>query len=251
MLLDALKYLVAMGRESAAVQKVPLPGGKTLLVHRDGVEVLNDNRITADDQVDTLVDLVEWIAAYGVAEETTVLIGDVFVTAISNRFEGHERDKAIMVLRVSDAMKTLLSWGQKTQAETVKALRGPLAGSCPPGVLGIFRRLDFQRNNAGGKSIGHTGESLGKSIEAKAQSLGGEIPEEIKFTVPVYEFEGSPMAEVLMAVTVNAATERIELDPVGDTFIQAEQSARAEIKRWLLAQERMELLTVLRGAERC
>jgi len=143
----------------------------------------------------------------------------------------HESDSASLSLERSAAYADLLDWCKSTRsvAQTVKGLRTKLAGTFDSGYVSIFSRLDFKRRNDGTKSAAHTGESMGKMVEAAAQSSAGEIPEVILFRVKLFAGMAISEHDLRFAVTVDPNAETISIAPVGDCIQDAHQATRVEL----------------------
>lgn len=229
---DALAYLVGLGKDSTEVNLVNLPGGKVLVCDRGENRELSIDPNCKRDQLHTLQDLVQWITAYGSEDrEPDVFVNEQRVAVYCERDAKHKMESAAVALVTSQAWKTLLSWIERPrlQRDVVRALRGPLAGSVSDKVLDVFKRLDFSR--LAKSTIEH--DSLGKSVEAKAQSSAGEIPESIIFALPVYDLPEVTSVQLRCAVEVDSDTQTIGLIPVRDGVADAIRNAQDQIFDWM------------------
>ena len=235
MLQEAFKYLFDRGRASVEVKTLALPGGQILVYDEKESQVYNSDPTPITDRLTTIEDLIKWAEDYAVEEgEPVVFVSADRVVINVYRETAHKMRLASCNLRRSPAWNALTGWmkADLPQAGVVKALRGPLANTFEPAILSIFRRLDFQRKNAAAGTVGHAKESLGRSVEALAQSSDGEIPERIKFTIPVVrEFEH--FAGVMVAVQVNASAETIGIYSEGSALEDATDGMVGQLTEYL------------------
>lgn len=227
MLKEAFSLLIDLGKQSVSTQLVGLPGGGTLLVRPDRTtEVLPEPPEYGITRLTSIESLVLWA---GENQVTEVFVKHGMIEAYANRSKKSERRIATVELHLSTAMLALQAWfgTAKRQQSVVRDLRSTLADTFDSRYLAVFRSLDFTRRNDGSRKIGHTGESLGKSIESAAQSQYGEVPERMTFSVPLWSFDGAPRVAIQTAIEIDAENETIYLMPVGDTVAQATNSAIA------------------------
>lgn len=233
MIEQALAFQHSLGKKSAEAKTLDLPGNKLLLVKPSGEsEIIDKGPALRNDRVASLASLVDWCGNNGIEEQLDVWVSDKLVLAVNGYNNPASTDKATLSLRESSAWATLLLWnGQgRKQKEAVRLLRGPLADTFDPQHLRVLKNLDFTRKSDGSRSVTHKGESLGRSVEAASQSRDGDIPEVIAFTVPRFDFEGSPTVFIKMAVEVDAEADTISLFVIGDAFVQGTRAALNEIK---------------------
>lgn len=230
MLKELYLEVVANTRAAMVPKLVDLPDGKVLLYTPGSApEVLDKDRVLHADNVSSTESMLDWCACYGESD----LVVKVFRSRIevsAYRSTAHLTDTLKFDLTLTPAVADLLLWCERprTQAQVVAALRTTLAETFDDKMLPIFRRLDFSRKNDGSKSISHTGESLGKSVEARAQTASGEIPEILAFATEVYSNISAPPVLLRFALDVDANQEIIKITPIGDSIIHAYQvSSRA------------------------
>lgn len=220
--------IVALAHGSNEPRTVDLPGNKLLLQVGDSVETHIKDRQTHYDRVLSLTSLVEWCFD---RENLVIKVSDDGIFAVNNRDVPIDSDSALLSFERSTAYADLLDWCKtpRTVAATRKGLTSKLAGTHDMAYLNIFKRLDFTRKNDGSKSATHTGESMGRSVEAVAQSGAGEIPDVLLFRCKL--FAGIPTSEcdLRFAVTVDPNLETIALAPVGDCIVDAHQNTRIEL----------------------
>lgn len=232
MLKEALEFQHQLGAKSVQPSLVDLPSNKALLTKADGTsEILVKDRSLRKDSVSSLASLVNWCETYD-APGLDIWVRENGVVAIYDFEQPHETDSVTLKLTHSLAWQSLVNWcnAPRKQKEAVRTLRGALGGTFDDAHLRVFRCLEFKRRNDGGRTSGHAGESLGKSIEALAQSAQGDIPERMVFSLPCFDFSDSPTVQVLVAVEVDPEAETISVIAVGDSFKRATQVALLEIK---------------------
>jgi hypothetical protein len=177
MLKELYEQIVADARDSVAPSKMDLPDGKVLIIAPGlAPTILPRDTVRFKDQVASMTSLLDWCAN----EDTNGLVIKVMpskIEATANRFDPSGSDSAQFNLEHSKAYVDLMDWVSRPRAiqDVVKGLRTALAGTFDEKYLPIFRRVDFSRKNDGTRSVSHTGESLGKSVEAKAQSSSGKV----------------------------------------------------------------------------
>jgi hypothetical protein len=238
MILDALKYMVALGKRNIEVQKVPLPGDQVLVIAGDTVEKLASNRHLRSDAPTSLADLLDWTSFVIVdpsSDETDIecFVEEKSITIVIDR-EKTVCDSAKLVLRPSSemlALQKLLS-GPVSQKELIAMFRGPLAKAIKPHYLPAFRGIQFRSVTNSDRNQ----SSLGRSVELEVSSTSGTIPDEIVLEMPVYDpaIAELGLASINLAVEVNFDTERFEFLPVADTISIAVTMARREIRAILV-----------------
>lgn len=230
---EALEFQHELGRRSVQPSLTDLPGNTVLLTKPDGTStVLTKDRTLRKDKVSSLRSLADWCSG---KEALDVWVRERVIEAINYPTVPNQVDSVSLPLTHSQAWQTLAGWNKKgfKQKEAVRLLRGQLADTFDEQHLRVFKSLDFSRRNDGTRSVTHTGESLGRSIELQAQGKDGAIPERIAFQLPVFDFEESPKVTVVMAVEVDAEAETISLFAVGDAFTQGERAALKSLRETL------------------
>jgi len=238
MLAEFLKSVSEMAVKAAKVQTVELPGNRMLVLNPDGsVEKFDKDRKTQHDRIASFTSLCDWASKYHLVD-MVFKVSDLAVSVANDPDCPHDCDTAVMPLAKSEAYSDLLDWVQTPRAvrPLIKGLRTKLYGTFDDRYLAIFKRLDFSRKNDGSKSVSHTSESMGRSVEIAAQSGAGEIPETLVFEVKL--FDGLPIDsyELRFAVDVDANTETVAITPVGSCIAKAHQETRLEIISRLKAE---------------
>ena len=239
MLKELYEKIVSDAKEAVAPRIIDIPGGKVLLtVEGSAPEIIEKDDVLHSDVVSSMGSMLEWCSVY---EETELYIKvqKDRVSVDANRSRAHLTQKLQFKLEFTRAFSDLSAWVERprSQQQVVAALRTALSGTFDDPMLPIFRRLDFQRKNDGSRSVNHTGESLGKSVEARAQTASGEIPEILVFSTPVYSNVASAPCVLRFALDVDANQELIKIAPVGDcipsAFAEAQSELAADIKQKL------------------
>lgn len=239
MLKELYQQLVADAKAAVLPKLIELPGGRVLLHIPDGEsKVLDVNPVLFNDKVSSVDSMLDWCGRMN-EDELFISVHSTYIMVESKREHAHTTDRLRFDLKLTAAMVDLLAWASRprTQQQVVTALRTTLAETFDDKYLPIFRRLVFTRKNDGSKSIAHTGESLGKSVEARAQSASGEIPEKLVFDVNVFSNIPSPPVSLWFALDIDATIEQISIDPIGDCIGDAyrlcSKTIVADLKREL------------------
>lgn len=239
MLKELYEKIVADAKEAIAPRLIDIPGGKVLLIcDGSSPQIIEKDDVLHSDTVSSMGSMLEWCSIY---EETELYIRvhKDRVCIDANRSRAHLVQKLQFKLEYTRSFSDLSSWAERprSQQQVVSALRTALSGTFDDPLLPIFRRLDFLRKNDGTRSVNHTGESLGKSVEARAQTASGEIPEIMVFNTPIYSNVASAPCALRFALDVDANQELIKISPIGDcvpaAFAEAQSELAADIKQKL------------------
>lgn len=218
MLTELYQAIITTTKTSTTPKLVELPGGKVLLYIPDREpQIMDVNPVLFDDKVSSVDSMLDWCGRMN-EDELFISVYRTHILVHSKREHAHTTNMLRFDLKMTEAMIDLLAWANRprTQQQVVTALRTTLAETFDDKYLPIFRRLDFSRKNDGSKSIAHTGESLGKSVEARAQSASGEIPEKLVFDVNVFSNINSLGVSLWFALDIDANIEQIKIEPIGD-----------------------------------
>lgn len=235
MLADFVSKIADLAKQGTATEKIKLPGGKLLLRFSDGLsQTMDCDRTTTSVHTSELESLIEWCGDDGECIESgelRILIGSGCVTAIA--WQGLYREsRSVLGYRLSAALEDLEDWcgDPRSLKQVVAALRTELSGCFSGDYLSVFRRMDFSRKNDGTKSVSHKGESLGRSVETLAQSAAGDIPEQLVFTLPIYDNIPCDPSKLIFALDVDPSTETIQIAAVSDCVERAKRAARQQLK---------------------
>ncbi len=236
MILDALKYMVALGKRNIEVQRVPLPGDQVMIVSGDQTEKFQINRHLRKDAPTSLADLLDWVGF--VVDGLTDVDIECFVekdkVSTSINRESTVADNSTLVLVESAellAVRKMIA-SPVSQKELIALFRGPLAKAVKAHYVPAFRGIQFRSTTNSDRNQ----SSLGRSIEQEVSSTAGSIPDEIVLSMPIYDpsIAALGLATINLAVEVNFDTERFEFLPIADTLPVAISMARKEIRALLL-----------------
>lgn len=229
MLRDFLNGILELSGRAEEPRTLKLPDGRLLYEMPSGTtgEVAMLRNI--HDAVDSYQSLVDFAGAF--AAPLVFHVGRTSARAYIDRERDGPRVECELAYRRSAAFECLLDWygSPKTVRQVVRALRGPLDQTCTDEYRGIFKRLDFSRRNDGSRSATHTGESMGRTIEAKAQSSAGEIPEVVVFDCVLFANLPVESYELRFAVEVDPDSEKVGIHPIGDCIDVAIQATRNDV----------------------
>lgn len=223
MLKELYQQVVADTKASIVPKLIDLPDGEMLLYAPGGESrILTKDRVLHADIVSCTESMLDWCMCHA-EDELVIKVFHNRIVVASSRDYAHQTDTCQFDLKLTKAFADLLFWLERprTQQQVVAALRTTLVDTFDEKLLPIFRRLDFTRKNDGSKSITHTGESLGKSVEARAQTASGEIPDTLWFSTEVYNNILAPSISLRFALDVDATQELIRISPVGDCIADA------------------------------
>lgn len=236
MIAEALQLLFETARKSSEVRTIKLPGGQIGLIQAGKVELMDDDRKARAVTVFDVPSFIRWVSEIAEDRDTEIRVGTSRVIAIVDQ-ELPVEDACRLNLQQSAALEALDAW-RDTPAQpkqVVRWLRSQLAGTYNEKQLAVFRRLNFKRIADQTRAIRHDGESLGRSVEVAAQSFDGDIPDEMRFDVPV--FAGLPYVQPIhVAIELDCEAERVAIMPVGDSWEMAVANARNELVEYLKSQ---------------
>jgi hypothetical protein len=237
MILDALKYLVDLGKLVNNIQRVALPGDQVMIVTGDKSETFHCNRQLRKDAPTSLADLLDWIGFVvdGLVDvDIECFVEENKISTVINR-ESTVADSSTLLLVESAELKAVRKMisAPVTQKELIGLFRGPLAKALKaPHYFPAFRGIQFRSTTNSDRNQ----SSLGRSVEQEVSSTAGQIPDEIVLSMPIYDpsIAAIGLATINLAVEVNFEMERFEFMPVADTLPIAISAARREIRGILL-----------------
>ena len=188
MILDALKYLVDLGKLMNNIQRVHLPGDKVMIVAGDKTEILQCNRQLRKDAPTSLADLLDWIGFVvdgWVDVDIECFVEESRISTVVNR-EWSVADSSTLALIESAELKAVRKMisAPVTQKELIALFRGPLAKALKaPHYLPAFRGIQFRSTTNSDRNQ----SSLGRSVEQEVSSTAGQLPDEIVLFLPIYD----------------------------------------------------------------
>lgn len=203
---------------------------------RDGALTLDGIAATVKHHVSTKLEM----------DTPIVSIGEECVVFLPER-NGHRR--TTLSLRMSEQF--LMVRGTSLSAVDQKKLDWILRTVfkdqiSPEGFAHSIRQLKFSDDSKGTSTVSHGRESMGVSIEREV-SGANEIPEEILFTIPVYEgvfWQGDQFfARIRCAVHIDAENRKFTIRPLSGEI----SKALADARRWICDQLTEELVVATEG----
>ena len=187
MIKDFLQYMFTLGKNESTPQIHDLDR-RTKIVMMNGSssyrDVLPPVHALKLDTIESLgIAVAAHIELYEGTDGPTVYVNSkqIAVQLSPVNSEG----VAAMALKQSEALTAILK-GTWKQSDLVRLLRTKLAGCFDERFLAVLKRVDFRRMNATSSKVSHTGDTLGKAVEASVQSSEGDIPEIVTFTIPIF-----------------------------------------------------------------
>lgn len=239
MIKEFAEYLIGVGRLGEKPTLTKLPGRKLMITRGDTESIVSEDPPDRCNAVADVESLLDWTHLEFLAEsplEISVESGKI--VAVAGYEEPGHRECQIP-LGLSPASVAISQWLQNawTQRQVVRALRGPLQGTCNPAYLQIFRSIDFQRAKQAKAALSHSKESMGRSVESVAQSSAGELPEELVFDLTHYliDVPVDPMT-VRFALDVDHETEKFQISPIGTSWEEMPRTERRQIANWFKSQ---------------
>jgi hypothetical protein len=240
-ILDALKYLVGLGRAEAPAIIHPAGAEPSHVYYiRDGVGL---KKVEAEPppccrQPASIAALVEMVKDAVAAESpATVFYGFDQVTALLGE-DG--RDRVQMKLQPSDPYTRLCAWKSNmpalTQADLLRELRITFRDCLAPAgnLVELLRRVKFDVTSAGQAEVGHGKSSLGKQLTAELTGTG-TLPEYVTLLIPIYANPclRSVRSRVECAIEIDPHTQTFKLIPMPGQLQDAAEFAAGEIGRQL------------------
>jgi hypothetical protein len=233
MILDALRYLVDLGKLLSNVQRVALPGDQVMIVNGDKTHIYKNNRHIRKDAPTSLADLIDWtgFVVDGLVDvDIECFVESNKISTVINRESTVADSSSLMLVESAElqAVRKMIA-APVTQKELIALFRGPLAKALKsPSYLQAIRGIQFRSTTSADRNQ----SSLGRSIEQEVSSTAGQLPDEIVLLMPIYDpsIAAVDVAVINLAVEVNFDTERFEFLPVADTLPIAISMARKEIR---------------------
>jgi len=244
----ALAYLAELASKAAAPQKIdsgdrrrisyvvngqvvstetaPPPRGHSVKSLADVVALAN--RFAADDGKATDTD---GPPAVWYDENAVVLVIDD---------DGHRLETATLALETSDVFRVLeclaKTKAKHDQKAFIRLLRVELAGTLDPVVLlEKVRKVRFENGVTTEAVSARQRESMGRSITSQVSTDGGDLPDEVTLSVPVYKTAGERApVPFRCSVEVDPADGTFRLLPLPDELERVRQVAVARIAERLV-----------------
>ena len=240
MLDAALKYLAELAQKSAAPVKIDSGDVRELRYVANGLQVVIPTTATprshAAGDLSEIVSLANRFVPVKESDNYPVVWYDREKVVLVIDDDGHRLETATLTLQTSDVFATLrklaASRTPMEQKQFMRLLRIDLAGTLDPGVLlNKVRKVDFTAiSTVKASSSANRQESLGRTLLSEVKSDGGDIPEQVTLSVPVYKTHGEREAyPCRCSVEVDPGEGTFVLRPLPDEIERVEQFAVASI----------------------
>ena len=239
---SAIDRIATLATRANGARVIQIPGGPshvTMLEDREGqirsVEALPPLRAYKAFSLDGLAEQLLSIAS---KEDAAVFVGREAVVAVFNEDEDRRNLSTVSLTR-SEAFASLCKLEEASkiaQQDLVLELRTTFAHSFgPDSFLPVVRKLKFSRSTDGASDVQHGRESMGKQVTAEVSGVDGAIPEEVTFTVPVYD-QVEFLASVRCAVHVDVVEAAFVVKPLGGEIEKALREANAHMAQHLMTR---------------
>lgn len=231
---ESLERIIGLAGAAQRAQILPcpaMPRDRVLIEHQPGnVQGFDIPRGPVKDGASTIAGLCQQINATGEDPGVcSVYVGNDRVRVV---FDDDRRDSIEMALPWSEPFATLSKAEAITglpQRELVWLLRTTFRGVFAPAeLLPTVRKITFKAAGQSDTEIQHGRESMGKALQQEAIGAGA-IPEEVRFTVPVFadlvHEENFFSANVLCALDIDLEKQRFTLKPLPDELAVARRRA--------------------------
>ncbi|GMV26950.1 MAG: hypothetical protein AMXMBFR58_29810 [Phycisphaerae bacterium] len=208
-------------------------------------------------RVDDVVAMVGHFAAENENTKFVVLCGRGNIRVVFDEAESR-RGRVSLGVPFSRQYKLLKEMEAKreelSQKDLVQLLRVEFADAVDSDFIALMRQMKFTDNRAGEGSLSAGKESLGSSVYREAVFGGKACPEEVEFTVPVYEdligAAGDQYVHKISAVVdVDVAEQVIRIIPRPADLLAAVRCADAWLSRQLQPLESRPNVRVFCGSE--
>lgn len=250
MLQEALTQLAEQAVGAAGVKNrtlvFPVPGSST----KSMIATVNKDNSVDYEKVDheppkrsvkllSIDQVAPFVAFYDERYKTrpTVWIDRNAIRVVCDDQPGSYReDKAHCDLLLTGEWNILLNLAglDFTQKALVRFLRLDMANAQTEQsqeLLRVCRSMNCKVFHVSNGSVGHKGESIGRSIDAEVQSDNGEIPERIEFRVRVFDDKAlQQVYPIRVEVTINAQEGTVNLSPNPRDMQMAEDAEREKIE---------------------
>lgn len=253
MLAEMIDRIVELSNAQHEFKELDLPGGREKLVQMPGgkverVPIPPPHRAHLTGCLESFSQIMQTATgndppAVFVAESSS---GRVDVIGIHDF--GDRRDTTTLRVQLSSAIEAIGQLrGACTQKYVVSLLRDSIVDSIDPGLLTLFRDLDFTRRHDDKATIEHGREWLGKSVEAMVRSDHGDLPEQIAVDLRIFsgaQFLGC-RRKVEFSIEIDPANQRISFIPRGDQLREAIEHGRIWLANLVRGELGDETLVVL------
>lgn len=208
MLKELFSYVAELGKASAALEIVELPGKKMAIYNRLSGSMTtyaqNNFRRHVVADLESLKRSAE-IYAGAQTGRACAWIGDEYVCLVLDDAE-LRRDQVHLTLEFSELFRELQKFPKQfTQRELVLFCKRYLP--LEHRLLRQVRNIDFTRHSNGRKTFEHGRESLGSSVEAAVQGVEG-LDQEYSIHLDVYDNVVSSAVDLVVRVDIDCENQR-------------------------------------------
>ncbi len=243
MLSEALEALFDLARQAAAPKKLETGDPRQVRYAVNGeVVAFGTEPAPRKHHAKSLADVVNLANRFAAptpggdpADNRPVVWFDESAVVLVIDDQGHRVETATLALETSDVFRVLEGLA-KTKAKLdqkafVRLLRIDLAGTLDPVVLlEKVRKVRFESASTTDVAVSRQRESLGRSITSQATTDGGDLPDEVTLSVPVYKTAGERTpVPFRCSVEVDAADGTFRLLPLPDELERVRQVAVARL----------------------
>lgn len=235
----ALKFVSELTTKAGSIQLQNLPNRKTLVYVNGETTILEPIAPKIDDELADLESLKTWVAKYAPedpANDVEIFVGAESIEAFVKRAEP-EPKRAALSLNKHPAYLALIAWidTPHSQKSAVRKLRGVLSGTCPGVVLTALRSIEFKTTGSTSATVYKQSDTLGKSISREAKFGDAELPDEIVFRLPVFDYHGAEEITIPCAVEIDYDAAAVGLLPLGNSIANAVDLSRRALRSILIA----------------
>lgn len=250
MLKEALEQLAAQAEGAAGLKNrvhvFPVPGSRTKsiiatmnpddTIQRTEVHHEPPKRSVKLLSIDQVAPFVTFCDERYETQPTVWIDHNAVRVVCDDQPGSYREDCATCDLLFTEEWNTLLKiaameFGQKA---LVRFLRIDMAGAASEEsqeLLRVCRNMNCKVFQVSNGSVGHKGESLGRSIDAEMQSDAGEFPERIVFKVRVFDDKAlQQVYPIRCDVTLNPQEGTVQLTPLSRDMQLAEDAEREKIE---------------------
>jgi hypothetical protein len=251
MIAEGIKALVDLATRAGSPQKIESGNPRaSAYVIAGEVHMVDIEPPPRDHKAGTLGDLIALanrFAETGDLEPVVWYDAEAVVLVIDDEVggeNGNRIEKATLPLATSDVFARLVklradpaaAW--MNQKDFIRLLRIELAGTLADGVLlNPTRKIVWSTSDTSTGTVKRGAESMGREINSRATTDGGDLPDEVKLNVPVYKTPGEreryPMN---CSVEIDPGDNELQLMPLPDEIERVRQLALASIAERLASE---------------
>lgn len=228
MLAEFVEKLVGLGRKSASVQIVEVPGDprKVLVAHNGEFKDRDVPCPLLDARVESFADFVAFVNDRALCSAPIVYFDKGGFVAVRNEQDRREflrlsfawSRRWLALVRVADGVKF-------TPKDAIRFLRFELGGIAAEPVVAALRKVDFKRAEGAVSSVKRGQEAFGRQVEMSVQQAD-DVPAQFRVQVAPVTNDGlaDRSVEVEVFVEIDVEAQAIEFRLVSDALVLAEET---------------------------